>query len=217
MRSARTVRLEDDGLCVLACFGADACPRRVLDAPGLPEDVFRALAALEPRAEDRERPAHKAHTVLKAGISYCPNACARSQIADIGLIAACVPRVDPAPCAACGACAEACREDAVRLDGDGRLAGIDPAACLGCGECARACPTDALVHGAPGFRLLLGGKLGRHPRLGEELPGLRDPWDVPALAAESVRAFRRLALGRERMGDVVARLGAGSLLGEGAG
>ena len=153
----------------------------------------------------------KAHHIIKVSISYCPNACARSQIADIGLIGASAPVATPEACIACGACSEVCRENAVRLDKAGALVGIAPSACLNCGACIPACPTEAIGLKNQGFRLMLGGKLGRHPRFAEELSGLRRPEDVPALTARCVRNFLRLAQGRERMGDVVTRVGAAAL------
>ena len=49
---------------------------------------------------------------------------------------------------------------------------VDYSRCLACGQCIRECPSGSLRKGAQGYRVLLGGKLGRHPRLGEELPGV---------------------------------------------
>ncbi len=41
--------------------------------------------------------------------------------------------------------------------------------CLGCADCARICAHGALETSAVGYRVLAGGKLGRHPRLAAEL------------------------------------------------
>lgn len=51
-------------------------------------------------------------------------------------------RIDPERCEACGACAEACRFDAVhRLEG---AYSVEPLACEGCGACLYVCPSEAL-------------------------------------------------------------------------
>jgi len=47
-------------------------------------------------------------------------------------------------CIGCGACAAACRFDAVDLL-DGVAAGVDPLACEGCGVCRMVCPVDAIT------------------------------------------------------------------------
>jgi MinD superfamily P-loop ATPase len=48
-----------------------------------------------------------------------------------------------ADCMGCGACADYCRFDAIRRDGD-RLFTIDPVSCEGCGVCVRFCPNQAI-------------------------------------------------------------------------
>lgn len=209
-----TVTIPGRGTLVTGCAGADACPRRTQDAPDLPRAIADAVAAALHRADAAPPdgapvPPHK---TLKVAVSYCPNSCARSQIADVGCIGAATPVADPAPCTACGACSAVCREDAVRLDYEDRIAAIDLDRCVHCGACADACPTGALTVGRRGFRLLLGGKLGRHPRFGDELPGLYTPQELPALAAHAVGVYLAERRPGERMGDVVARLGAAAFL-----
>lgn len=57
--------------------------------------------------------------------------------------------VDPARCAACGQCVEACRPGAMSITGPGndvvaRTARVDPIACEGCGVCDLVCPCGAV-------------------------------------------------------------------------
>lgn len=54
--------------------------------------------------------------------------------------------IDEALCSGCGACADACRFEAIELGEENLswVARIDPFACEGCGVCARVCPTNAL-------------------------------------------------------------------------
>jgi anaerobic sulfite reductase subunit C len=67
---------------------------------------------------------------------------------------------------------EACREDAVTVDMSTRRPAIDAQRCVACGGCMAACPTGTIETGASGYRIQLGGKLGRHPQLSSELPGI---------------------------------------------
>ncbi len=104
-------------------------------------------------------------------ISGCPNGCSRPQIADLGLLQAQVPEVQHKVCTGCGECATACREGAI--DVQSGVAEIDPQQCLWCGVCVRSCPEWAIIPRKQGYRVQVGGKLGRHPRLAEELPGIQ--------------------------------------------
>ncbi|WP_461208342.1 4Fe-4S binding protein [Desulfocurvus sp. DL9XJH121] len=205
--------LEGPGFTVTACAGASGCPKRALDAPDLPGRIHAALAALPGLGPSQESGPLAAHRVLRVGVSYCPNGCARSHIVDVGLIGACVPGVNTSACTRCGACAGICRERSVILGPQGALEAVDESDCLACGACVRACPTEALTARTTGWRVLAGGKLGRHPRFGSELQGLTATDDAPALVARLVAGHLRLARGHERLGDVVERLGTDALLG----
>ncbi|BBD08644.1 4Fe-4S dicluster domain-containing protein [Desulfovibrio ferrophilus] len=208
-----TVELAGDGFHITACFGADACEHRALNAPELPQRIFDALTELGVGETLRQRIGStlKAHNIIKISISYCPNACARSQIADVGLIGAAAPNFNPECCIACGACSDVCREGAIRLDEAGILTSIDREKCANCGACTKVCLNGCIVDASTGFRLMLGGKLGRHPRFAEELTGLRQPDDIPVLVARCIKNYLKLAQGHERMGDVVNRVGAAAL------
>lgn len=104
--------------------------------------------------------------------SGCPNGCSRPQIADFGLLQAQHPDISEDKCTGCGECARACREGAIAIGNNG-IAGIDSQYCLFCGTCIRNCPEQALFPQYQGYRIQVGGKLGRHPRLAEELPAIQ--------------------------------------------
>lgn len=109
------------------------------------------------------------HQLLKIYISHCPNGCSRPQIADIGIIGASVPQVSDDSCSGCGECTIACREKAVIINQEPFKPIIDYDKCLYCAECIRACSDGVLKSKISGYRIIFGGKLGRHPRLGIDL------------------------------------------------
>ena len=65
-----------------------------------------------------------------------------------------------------------------------------------------ACPSGSIVAGDRGYRVQLAGRLGRHPRLARELPGIHDEEQVLAV----LRACLRLLKERSRSGERFAHL-----------
>jgi dissimilatory sulfite reductase (desulfoviridin) alpha/beta subunit len=143
------------------------------------------------------------HHQFRLAVASCPNGCSQPHIADFGLIAAARIGAEPEACTACGLCVEACAEKALDLRDGIRL---DPSRCLGCEACVRVCPAGALRTVETGWRVLRGGKLGRHPRLAHEL----GVYSLPEAMGILERTLRTLmAQGRPglRLGDLVERMG----------
>lgn len=51
-------------------------------------------------------------------------------------------KVDKDKCAGCGACADACAVEAIKVEDS--TAVVDEDACIECGACVEACPTEAI-------------------------------------------------------------------------
>jgi len=83
--------------------------------------------------------------------------------------------------------------------------------CSLCGECIAACPTDTIA-GRRGYALHLGGRIGRHPKLGERFGGLVPGMDELFRAFHALLALYR-AKGRrsERFGAMLDRLDRASI------
>ncbi len=203
---------EMKGYQVETCFGPSGCPNRLGDDERLAARIEDYLASLDLKAFLRERVNGplKMHHEFRVSISDCPNGCSRPQIVDIGLLGACQPGLTAMECSHCNGCVESCREAAIELI-DGCCPVIDFNRCLACGHCLRACPTGTLAEAAQGYRILVGGKLGRHPQLGRELPGIFSADQALTVIERCLALFREHFDGHGRFGDIVNRVGVAGL------
>jgi len=189
------------GWRIEACDGPSGCLYRVQD------DGPLILAIGELLARRFTGPAGKRPFLVS--VSSCPNACSRPQIADVGLIGASVPELTGEPCILCMACVLACGEGAVTVPRNIPL--IDQGRCVSCGQCARNCVPGTIVEGKKGYRLLVGGRLGRHPSLGEELPGIYTADGILDILGCCLDLRERDGREGERFGETIARSGIASL------
>ena len=178
------------------------CPNRLLDTEPWRETLERWLRDDDASERLRQRlPEHKVlhHHKLKLSLSGCPNGCSRPQVADLALVGFVRPSFDLADCTACGACAEACPDQAIAMSEAGPV--WDQEACLGCRTCARACPSGCISLSGPRARILLGGKLGRHPRLAQVVAEAAEPDQALAVLRQVVDQYLRDARPGQRFAD----------------
>jgi dissimilatory sulfite reductase (desulfoviridin) alpha/beta subunit len=96
---------------------------------------------------------------------------------------------------------EICKEDAISMDENGPT--IYTEKCLYCGQCIRVCPTGSLKEGKSGYRIQVGGKLGRHPRLATELPLIYDVDDVLIMIDKCLDHYQKHCRKGERFGEIL--------------
>ncbi|NPA94572.1 MAG: 4Fe-4S dicluster domain-containing protein [Thermodesulfobacteria bacterium] len=197
------------GYSVETCLGAQECSNRTLGQTNIADEIEEFLKGQKMKEFLQERLGRplKVHNEFRVSISFCPNSCSRPQIVDVGLIGAVVvePSEQDDTCNGCGACAKVCKEDAIVLDGSDVK--ILRERCLYCGHCERVCPKSAISRVDEGFRILVGGKLGRHPQLGMELPRIYAPEDALLVVKEVVRFFKKECKKGERLGEIVSSMG----------
>lgn len=162
------------GYDISTCFGSEGCPHAVCTAADLVTDLENLVKQVDILSFLTSSLGEniKFHHEFRIALCDCPNACSRPQIADIGIMGARVPAVGIADCTGCRACVTVCPDMAVQWADQKEKPVIDMDQCQRCGKCIQACPGHTMEKAASGFRILLGGRLGRHPRLALEVPGL---------------------------------------------
>jgi len=195
---------EIKGYQIDMCFGPNGCPNRANAGDGLMEKIEGLLKKEDLLTFLKQSVSGdlKFHHEFRVTLADCPNACSQPQIKDIGIIGADEPTITDQECSLCEACVDACREEAVSLNSNEAIPEIDFERCLACGKCMAACPTGTIVSGCKGYRVQLGGKLGRHPRLARELPGIYSETEVLTIVKDCLRQYKQKSTGGRRFADL---------------
>ncbi len=204
-RFVKNMDSEIKGYQIDACFSSSGCKNSVIDSRNLIkrlEALFQNENILGFLREQVKGPL-KFHHEFRVSVSDCPNGCSQPQIKDIGIMGAVFPGLSEKECTDCGSCVTACKENAVEIDGENMLPVIDLSSCLYCGHCIKACPEDVIIPHKTGFRVLLGGKLGRHPRLGVEMPGIKSEDEVIQIAEYCIRLYKTKSTKGKRFSAVL--------------
>ena len=200
------MRSDVKGYQIDGCFGSGGCTRQANRSGDLLEKVEAVLREADLLSFLKQEAGEdlKYHHNFRITFADCPNACSQPQIKDIGIIGACVPRISKVSCTLCEACVEACAEEAISIGPGIERPAVDLAKCLKCGQCIGVCPTGTIQEESRGFRILLGGKLGRHPRLARELPRRYSADEVITVVKHCVEFYKRNSKGGQRFAEVLS-------------
>ena len=199
---------EVKGFQVETCFGPSGCPNRAVEGEGVVQELEQELLKRDLKSFLRERVQGplKMHHEFRVSLSCCPNACSRPQIVDFGIIGARRPKITDEPCSQCRACIDVCKEEAIRLEESDERPVIDFDQCLSCGQCITACPSGTLQEESQGYRVLVGGKLGRHPQLGKELGKIFSKEEMFKVLNHYLDLYQIHNKKGERLGEILSRM-----------
>lgn len=182
---------------VTACQGNQICPSGNIDS-------YHIAQELDNRYFARELP-----NKFKFGVTGCQNNCLKAEENDVGIKGASLVEWDESACIMCGVCEKACRETAIKIEGD-KLT-IDKDKCNYCGRCEKACPTGAWK-GESGYIVSFGGLFGNRVHKGEELvPVIKSEEQLFRVTDAAIQFFDDNAKPSERFRMTIERVGVDKL------
>ncbi len=211
------------------CRGEDIeCPFLIASVKELLQKIKDRLREIEfsKKLIDKIEGKILPHQRLKIAIASCPNCCSQPQIKDFGVHLRSKVFVDiNVECNGCGNCLRVCKEGAIRISGlsnelqdeakekqnshsgnNKRDVVINYDRCVYCGLCAEVCPTGTIKTEKKCYRVMIGGKLGRHPRFADVLIDFADESEVVRALDVCIGAI--LSEKREkRFGTLVEKMG----------
>ena len=190
------------------CFGNKGCPNSLGDTKYLVEKLNEIIE--EEKLEDfiKEKCGEKVllHNTFRIGISNCPNACSQVHIKDFGLIQRGKLNFDKNSCVLCRECVKVCLERALKIENN--ELNINYEKCIGCGSCIKVCESNALSFSKKGFKIVAGGKLGRHPMLALEVKDFVENKDtIIEIFKKIIKFYKENNLHGERLGSIIQRVG----------
>ncbi|WML66840.1 MAG: 4Fe-4S dicluster domain-containing protein [Methanoregula sp. SKADARSKE-2] len=173
----------DEIVNIIACPGTERCKFANIDTIHLAKKI-------DARLFGKPMPVK-----IRISLSGCPNGCTSPMLNEIGIIGRVRPIRTPGLCTGCGACVEYCKEKAIKIKRG--VSELNTDSCVQCGVCIRSCPFDLLKAEDSHFLIMVGGRRGRHPKIGREFITLENEEQVICAIEKIITwVYRRAWSGR---------------------
>jgi len=210
----QNVRHEDAELAIrdLKSVGIDmgACGPRVRIVVACPGEAICKWGIIETKelAEYLDEKYYKVETPhkFKMGVTGCPHNCAKASENDLSLMGGILPKWSSKGCIHCDLCVNICPTTAIYKENNKYK--LDLEKCINCSLCTASCPTSTWLVKAKGFKLLIGGTMGKIPRIASQLKELIvDREELNKLMEASLKYYQKHGRKKERFAQTIERIG----------
>lgn len=140
------------------------------------------------------------HNKFKIAISGCPNSCSQPQIKDISIVGYHIPKIEKGRCVGCKQCVRSCPDRMITVENEPK---IDMEGCIHCGRCIQACPTGAIKRSQEGYRIYVGGRLGRKPHLAKPIADIEDFDELEKILSKVIVFYKECVEEKKSFSKVV--------------
>ncbi len=205
-----TARLELDA----AGIKMGACGPRVRIVMGCPGSATCKFGIIETKAIAKELDRRYFRTdtpyKFKMSVTGCSHNCAKATENDLGVMGGLLPAWDKNICIDCNLCVNICPTKAIskqEVNGKSEYV-LEESACINCSVCTLSCPVNSWTASKSGYTLLIGGTLGKIPRLASVLKKyIPTEEELFNLVERSIDFYRKNGRKKERFGHTLDRLG----------
>lgn len=179
---------------ITSCPGRYSCTNAQVDTQGIGLELDSILCHLD------YLPAK-----FKIAIAGCVNGCTHPLINDLGIVGVSRAVFNPEKCKMCYTCIKSCREGALSYNDEGAVV-VDNRKCIDCGDCLAGCTSGALICEGVYYRLFVGGRMGRHPRLGQYFGDFSTQTEAIEQIERIIAVYYHNANKDERLGQMIQRI-----------